>query len=112
MFKIKQNTLQFCPFYVLDGINNFLHSDGSIFDTPEYFPTKEDAQKVLDKFQPEHKWEHGDVFKTSDGFLMLYIHSTHCEPQVIYLIAIMAATCKPDAYLIDAEFLYNIKEKL
>lgn len=53
MFKIQQYARRGGNFYIKDTHNNFLHSDGSTIScAAEYWPTEEQAQAVLDKFQP------------------------------------------------------------
>ena len=60
-------------FKIVDDNHNYLHSDGVVYPCGEYWPTEEQAQAVLDKFQPKHVWKHGDVFKASWGSVLVYI---------------------------------------
>jgi hypothetical protein len=114
MFELVERTRTDDNFYFLrDDARRFLHSDGSILNTPEYWPTREAAQVVLDKFQPKHEWKHGDVFElTKHGFIMMYIHLNCKNPRVIHLNHAMVATLSACRYLEDAEFLFNVMEKL
>ena len=96
-----------------------LHSDGSILTTSEYWPTREQAQAVLDKFQPKHVWKHGDVFKNgnkSSPGTMMYIHPEkqfgEREPQVIYVYRDTYPYDSVERYTNGATFLFNIKDKL
>ena len=111
MFKVTE----YCTgsYQIING-DKRLHSDGSIYETTEYWPTRELAQAVLDKYQPvpKHVWKHGDVFKTP-GYLIMMFVKTHDKPaKVIYLNDDMNATCKTQEYLGNATFLFNIREKL
>ena len=99
-----------CPVY--------LHSDGRIFARcPEFWPTEEDAEKILDKYYPEskHIWKHGDVFRRESGVCHIYlmldsspiaccVRSKYEHPSVL---APNVNVC-----LADATFLFNIKDKL
>jgi len=62
-------------YYVIaDAARNSMHSNGKIYcGCYEYFPTPEDAQAVLDKFQPKHEWKHGDIAITPGGTQRLFI---------------------------------------
>ena len=96
-------------------LNRYLHSDGQVFNTPEYWPTKEAAQKILDKFypKPEHVWEHGDVFKNSNGCIMICVaNGALGKLKVYYLSTGYTVSCSADVYFDNAIFLFNIKEKL
>lgn len=102
--------------FITNGVC-FLHSDGEIFGTREYWPTEADAQAVLDKFYPkppEHVWKHGDVFKTAGGSVMMYLHPEkkygRRKPSVVYVSNDIYAYGDVDAYLIGAKFLFNIKD--
>jgi len=101
--------------YISDVGSRYLHSDGHVFSTVEYFPTRKRAQAVLDKFypKPEHVWEHGDVFDNSVG-RWIYLEPA-ASPMVISLDypkddATQGST--PSIQLNDAKFLFNIKEKI
>ena len=100
-------------------LNRYLHSDGQVFNTPEYWPTKEAAQAVLDKFypKPKHVWEHGDVFKSVHKFIpdvMMYLHpeKKHGKrgPRVVYMSSDTYAYGPINQYLADTKFLFNIKD--
>ena len=65
-------------------------------------------------FEPSHIWKHGDVFTNLTGDIH-YIYMNPIfggDPQVFYLDDNTNATCPAKAYLEDATFLYNIREKL
>lgn len=99
-----------------NDVNAYLHSDGSVFKTPEYWPTRKDAQAVLNKFQPKHVWKHGDVFELSKGTILIYLVGEH-EEELVFKISGYGFTAHNDnqtaAYwLRGATFLFNIKEKL
>ena len=100
---------------IADATRNTLHSDGNIYyGFPEYFPTREAAQKVLDKFfpKPKHEWKHGDVFRRKSGIVMVYL-VTHEMGPVVYLLDYSGpGRGTTDVCLADAKFLFNIKEKL
>lgn len=93
---------------------DFLHSDGSIYGTAEYFPTKAVAQKVLDKYypKPKHEWSHGDVFKRKSGAVMVYLVIYGVGPIVYLLDYSGPGKGMIDICLADAKFLFNIKEKI
>jgi hypothetical protein len=85
--------------------------------TPEYWPTRELAQAVLDKFQPkpEHVWEHGDVFRGRDGEIEIYMERLRRKPRVFCLTKRNYCEGHDDEWalnMIGCEFLFNIKEKL
>ncbi len=87
-----------------------LHSDGSILTTSEYWPTREQAQAVLDKFQPKHVWVNGDVFKNEFGTSMIFLDPLTGK-EVRSISSRCAGTCGLNQ-LIAATFLFNIKDKL
>ncbi len=93
-----------------------LHSDGSILTTSEYWPTREQAQAVLDKFQPKHVWVHGDVFKFKTdcdyGILIYLNHICEILPKLEYVDRECDTHSGLDYYLDSATFLFNIKDKL
>lgn len=115
MFKIDECILN-TTYAIRDG-KNCLHSDGTIYQTGEYFPSIQIAQAVLDKFypEPEHEWENGDVFVHGETGTMIYLKSNLEPAQVFYLYGVnigCAATCPANSYLNGAKFLFNIREKL
>ena len=64
-------------------------------------------------FEPPHVWKHGDVFENRGGVIMIYVDPIFGGgSQIFYLGEDTNATCPVEAYLEDATFLYNIKEKL
>lgn len=125
MFKITNSVENMSEFYIFDAVNYcYLHSDGSEFSTREYFPTKRIAQKVLNKFypEPEHVWEHGDVFLRRGDTAMICIMSGRGELHIFcvdndYCLGVSPYSGhKPEIEDIFADpktkFLFNIKEKL
>lgn len=91
-----------------------LHSDGSIYDghCAEWWPTREQAQAVLDKYQPVHVWEHGDVFDVG-GCKMMYLRWYDHRSGVMHLDTFNTGVHnRVDDYLCGATFLFNIKDKL
>ena len=67
--------------------------------------------------EPEHVWEHGDVFKSGNGFntVMIYIeyNNSNIKSQAICVGNRFAYGPALDlSCLKNAEFLFNIKEKL
>ncbi|KKN77863.1 hypothetical protein LCGC14_0356000 [marine sediment metagenome] len=110
--------------YIDRGTEDYMHRDGEIVHgAVEYWPTREQAQAVLDKFQPPHVWEHGDVFRwiepIGDGSVMVYliidagpvVYTLVSEPEdhVDYHPAV--ACPEPVKLLENATFLFNIREK-
>lgn len=93
-----------------------LHSDSSTLSTPEYWPAKELAQKVLDKFypKPKHEWKHGDVFENSRGSEMLFLKHAISGEVRIYCAFGNCDLNHPNIVeqLRNAKFLFNIKEKI
>ena len=111
MFRIK---LSGCNWLIVDGKENHLHSDGMVYHMcPEYFPTGEAAQRVLDKFYPKplHVWEHGDVFKNYAG---TQIYLKPCGGPIVVNLEHTNSGGTPEVQLEgnDVKFLFNIKEKL
>ncbi len=95
----------------------FLHSDGSVYRTVEYWPTRELAQTVLDKYYPKHVWKHGDVFNSDGEYPKVYIKISDQQPQVFHLQGApndegMVAMGHFSKYLKDATFLFNINNIL
>ena len=117
MFEIRKPG---CGYYIKEMIGSakFLHSDGAIYCTIEYFPTEVDAQAVLDKFypKPEHVWENGDVFASSVSCGHMIYHRYRCsdkKDQVISLsINVGGPATNMDECMKSAKFLFNIKEKI
>lgn len=121
MYKYDDFEIQGCYSVVrVKGTKKYLHSDGSILGSREYWPTKEMAEEILEKYypKPKHVWEHGDVFKTRSGNVMIYLDSTICgstrrEPEAWCISDVCGG---PSLDLImslkDATFLFNIKDEL
>jgi len=109
-------------YYVEDHNKNFLHSDGRVLRTREYWPTEEQAQAVLDKYrlEPPHVWVHGDVFAQENGdYPKIYIHVIDEEPQVFHFCGLTGNrglpalnTAKVYTDWPGTVFLFNIKDKL
>lgn len=117
MFEITTQQYSRGVSYISNGNDNYLHSDGCVYNVREYFPTKKIAQKVLDKFfpKPEHKWKHGDVFKSglNHHLLMVYLEILNKQPIAFCLESpISGPTTGIYGDLADATFLFNIKEKI
>lgn len=120
MFEIRIWSQKNNNHYIKDEHNNYLHSDGSVYPcAAEYWPTQEVAQIILDKFQPKHVWEHGDVFECKEeieGAIMIYMGAKYDKPQVFYLLhsvySDLHATLPACRYLKNAKFLFNIRSKL
>lgn len=110
MFRVEECIARNC--FVLQDGDVYLHSDGSIYGTGEYWPTREDAQAVLDKFQPKHVWKHGDVFINRTGTTMIYIMLIN-KPQIFCCPGECSGhVTDMEYYLENAKFLFNIKEKI
>ena len=118
MFEIRQwrSGNNYCVAETISaGEWNYLHSNGKIYHcAAEYWPTKEEAQAVLDKFQPKHISKHGDVFESARGIKMIYMHYYSNRPaQAIGLIEPVAGPALDmDSCMDGAEFLFNIREKI
>ena len=112
MFKVTKGTNS-GNWSITDENRNYMHGDGSVFHRcGEYWPTREQAQAVLDKYQPPHVWEHGDVFQIGKC-IMMYL-SAYPEPAVIHLNVehTQRVWWNLPGYLTGATFLFNIKDKL
>lgn len=92
-----------------------MHRDGEIIRyCPEYWPTEKQAQAVLDKFQPKHVWERGDVVQCYDGAIVVCVQESG-GPIRIFGIGDghLNDEYQTDVNLnADATFLFNIKDKL
>ena len=113
MFTVKSAYGDVC--FISNGSSSYLHSDGSVYDVIEYFPTEEIAQKVLDKFYPKlkHIWKHGDVFESGHPMnqgIMMYVIIHGRSPTAIYLERNCLAFNDLEYYLKNAKFLFNIKD--
>jgi len=109
MFEVDQHMM--AGHVVVDKhFNTYLHSDGShIVGCPECWPTREQAQAVLDKYRPPYVWKHGDVF-TSGRYTQIFL-----EPGSGPMTCVLDKAGKfgtPDSQLPGAIFLFNIKDKL
>jgi len=102
---------------ILDDNAVCLHSDGNIYKTTEYFPSKKIARTVLNKYRPKHVWKHGDIFDYQ-GHKMMYLNPknhTSGKPrtQVVYILNRFMFPLSPVSdYLEAGKFLYNIKDKI
>ncbi len=114
-FEVKQLLNGTC--YISDGSANYMHRDGEIvYDAREYWPTRKQAQAVLDKYQPAHVWRVGDVLECNDK---TYIFILMCSgmQQLVGLgpfgrVGLLGGNYHIDVMLKDATFLFNIKDKL
>lgn len=110
MFHIEPANEQFV---LVDTARNGLHSDGTIYYACyEFFPSREAAQTILDKFYPKpgHVWKHGDVFNYK-GTIMIYL-TPLTGPEVRSISCRCTGDCDVDTHIHDAKFLFNIKEKI
>ena len=109
----------------VDGIDSrfYLHSDGQMLTTPEYWPTRAGAEAILAKYPdvappvvspPPHVWVHGDVFMARSRVEMVYFNPTapSRNPQVQFLDANFSVSRINDVdhYLKGAKFLFNIND--
>ena len=109
MFKIEYKEM-IDSYVIVNEKYECLHSDGSIYYVcGEYWPTRELAQAVLDKYQP-HVWEHGDIFRHGST-IMIYLYPLSGE-EIRSISSRCCGNCDPKFYLKDATFLFNITEKL
>ena len=72
------------------------------------------AQKDLET-PPQHKWEHGDIFKTNMNVIMVYLKFAYGRPRTVCVVGGCGGLVEHknfDGVLRDAKFLFNIKEKL
>lgn len=117
MFQVREYAS--CGYYYLDdGDDNCMHRDGEIIPhAREYWPTREQARTVLDKFRPKHVWKHGDIFHPCGGQIshtMMYVDPNvdHRSTQVVYVHEALVPTGPVKAYLSGAVFLFNIEDAL
>lgn len=108
--KITQNRWGAQVFKIVDDNHKYLHSDGVVYPCGEYWPTEKQAQAVLDKFQPRHKWVHGDVFANVVSDRWIYL----CPESVPIVVDMNRAGGggTPECQLEGATFLFNIKDAL
>ena len=74
----------------------------------------ERQQKDLEK-PPEHVWEHGDVFKTPERNIMIYLKFVFGPPRTVCIVGPCGGVVEQQYFknvLRNAKFLFNIKEKL
>lgn len=102
--------------FISDGTNRYLHSDGSIYSCVEFWPFKEIAEEILDKYYPKpaHVWKHGDVMKVGGNPYMFFkLQRSDSIPMIVGLDGVHAVH---GLYAIrltqNAEFLFNINDKL
>jgi hypothetical protein len=102
-------------YYIGNGHGNYMHRDGEIVSGAcEYWPTREQAQAVLDKYQPPHVWKHGDVFKNRVGVCMILVQNHDSTEERVFCLAPYCDLDHPDVdhWLRNATFLFNINDKL
>jgi hypothetical protein len=98
----------------------YLHSNGEVLSTPEYWPTRTDAETILAKYPdaappvvepPPHEWVHGDVFEL-DSFHLVYIKpkAIDSEPQAFCIESCVGPALDLAIHLKDAKFLFNISD--
>ena len=74
----------------------------------------ERQQKEIEK-NPPHKWEHGDIYKSNTGCIMVYLKFTSGPPLTVCIRGRTGGMVERkhfDNALKDATFLFNIREKL
>lgn len=111
-FKVTNQAPPDGPWMIVGGCVDHLHSDGSVYhQCPEYWPEEAQARAVLDKFQPEHVWMHGDVFRTkNNGSLM--IHLVLFDGPVVYILEYSGPDKGAVSYCLEgATFLFNVRDK-
>ena len=62
-----------------------------------------------------HKWKHGDIFKTPQKNIMLYLKFAYRPPQAVCVVGPCGGLVEKQYFndvLQAAKFLFNIKEKL
>ena len=62
-----------------------------------------------------HKWEHGDIYETRRGNIMVYLKFVFGPPRTVCIKGICGGMVEPEHFehtLQDAKFLFNITEKL
>jgi hypothetical protein len=112
MFKVKQ-WRKAGNWSIVNKHVDFMHRDGEVVSNcPQYWPTREQAQAVLDRYQPPHVWEHGDVFENVVSSRWIYLcPNREAEPIVVNLNR-AGGGGTPATQLAEATFLFNIKDKL
>ncbi len=106
-------------FYIMEresGTNNYLHGDGSVLSMREYWPIREQAQAVLDKYQPPHVWKVGDILEYK-GKVYVFILMCNNMQQLVGLgpfgrVGLLGGKYHIDVILAGATFLFNINDKL
>ena len=124
-FTVEQSFKPGYNYCICDDVGKYLHSDGSVLSSSEFWPSKEEAEAVLEKFYPEpkHMWKHGDVFfggGCGSKRPKIYIHIKGKKPQVFHLFCPengnqgLEACGDVKSYTegSDTTFLFNIKDKL
>ena len=115
MFEVKGYAHGNC--FISDGNDNYMHRDGEIVSGAcEYWPTKKQAQAVLDKYQPPHVWKDGDVGKTEDGEFIILAHCTR-DPQQHFIVLLgndagSYEVWDPCVDPLHTSYLFNIKNVL
>ena len=74
----------------------------------------EKAQKDLET-PPPHEWEHGDIFETRVGCIMVYLKFIYGRPRTVCIVGMTGGLVEHKNFkmaLQDAKFLFNIREKL
>ena len=74
----------------------------------------EKAKKDLET-PPQHKWEHGDIFRADIGSIMMYLGFTYDDPQLVCVGGLCEGLVEKKYFnevLREGKFLFNIKEKL
>ncbi len=116
-FEVRSSTVFSHNYYISDGHYTYMHRDGEVVRCArEYWPTREQAQAVLDKYQPPHEWVDGDVGVKTNGETIILAHCTHSSEQH-YIVIVGGDTGSYEYWdnCVDSlrtTFLFNIKDKL
>ena len=72
-------------------------------------------EKVQKDLEKPHQWEHGDIFKTGTGSIMVYLKFTSGRPRTVCVYGPTGGLVRQKDFngvLQSAKFLFNIKEIL
>ncbi len=103
-------------YYITNRIRQCLHSDGRVFGTAEYWPTRVAAEAILAKYPDaappvaERDWKHGDVFETTLSVHIMVYLVVDKKPMAFAVDSnsIVGPACNLPDCLQDAKFLFNI----
>ncbi len=107
-------------YYISDEYDeSFLHSNGRVLSTQEFWPTRADAEAILAKYPdaappvespPPHEWVHGDVLESYDGqtLVCVGISAGHIR---VFGVGTAVGEFEAAVNLDDeAKFLFNIND--